>query len=111
MKNIAIVSGFAFALVVGAIAYANNQEAETKQAHRSSENVFTGKAVIITPTVGLSGRPKENVRIEVFADRKFLVYTVKDDDGSYENWMAADQVSRIRVFPTMKDQKEKGNAL
>lgn len=115
MKEIGIFVAFVLALVISALAYANNQEAETKQVLRP-ENVFAGKAIIITPTVGLAGRPKENVRVETFADRKFLVYTVSDDDGAYENWMAADQVSRIRAFPTMKEatefyerQIEKGN--
>ncbi len=105
MKQIGIIAAFALALVISAIAYANNQDAETKEVLRS-ENVFAEKAIIITPTVGLAGSPKENVRVEILADRKFLVYTVKDDDGAYENWMAADQVSRIRAFPTMKEATE-----
>lgn len=104
MKQIGIFAAFALALVISAIAYANNQDAETKQAHRT-ENVFAGKAIIITPSVGLAGSPKENVRVEILADRKYLVYTVKDDDEEYENWMAADQVSRIRAFPTMKEAR------
>lgn len=115
MKLIGIFGAFAVALAIGAIAYANNQGAQTKQV-LGSENVFAGKAIIITPTVGLAGSPKENVRVEILADRKFLVYTVKDDNGAYENWMAADQVSRIRAFATMKEatafydrQREKGN--
>ncbi len=52
MKQICIFAGLAFALVIGAIAYASNQEAENKTAPRS-ENIFAGKAIIITPTVDL----------------------------------------------------------
>ncbi len=53
MKKIGIFAALALALVISAIAYANNQDAETKQVLRS-EDVFAGKAIIITPTVGLA---------------------------------------------------------
>ena len=102
MKQIGIFAAFAVALAITAIAYANNQGAENKQV-LGAENVFAGKAIIITPTVGIAGTPKENVHVEILADRKFLVYKVKGEEGEYENWMAADQVSRIRVFPSMEE--------
>lgn len=102
MKQIGIFTAVVVALAVGAVSFASNQETETKQPP-NSESVFAGKAIIITPTVGIAGQPKENVRVELLAGRKYLVYEVKDEEGAYDYWMAADQVSRIRVFPTMKD--------
>jgi len=102
MKQISVVIVSIVAIAIGALYFANDQPALAQQNVPASGNVFAGKAIIITPTVGVAGKPKQDVRIEMLADRKFLVYSVNDDgDESFDYWMAADQVSRIRVFPNM----------
>lgn len=104
MKQIWIGGVTVAALALVALSFASNQHAVAQQGIEGPENVFAGKAIIITPTVGVAGRPKENVRVEVLADRNFLVYRVSDEDkGAYDYWMAADQVSRIRVFSNMEE--------
>lgn len=102
MKQIGILSAFVVAFSIAALSFANSPQKEAEQ-ERDPGNVFAGKAIIITPTVGVAGTPREGIRIELLADRKFLVYSVNDDDTAYDYWMAADQISRLRVFPDMKE--------
>ena len=117
MKQIAITLATAALLATGALTFANSQDASAqKVAGEGSEDVFVGKAVIITATPGVAGEPKQNIRVENLAGRKFLIYKVNTDSGeSYDYWRAADEISRIRVFDTMeeatayyKSRREKG---
>lgn len=104
MKQFWICGAFGAALALAALSFSSNHYATAQQGTEGAENVFPGKAVIITPTVGVAGAPKENVRVEVLADRKYIVYQVTDDDNrTYDYWMAVDQVSRIKVFPNMEE--------
>ena len=104
MKQIRLVIVFTIALTCGALWFANSNDATAQQNVQNPSDVFAGKAIIITPKGSVSGKPKQNVRVESLADRKFLVYQVNDDGQKpFDYWLAADEVSRIRVFSNMDD--------
>ena len=104
MKQIGLVIICTIALSVGLLWFANSNGATAQQNVQNPSNVFAGKAIIISLNDGVGGKPKQNVRVETLADRKFLVYQVHEDGQKpFDYWLAADQVSRIRVFPNMDD--------
>ena len=103
MKNLSVPLALVAVLVVGLICYGNNQ-----QTNSPTGNPLRGKVVLMNPSS--ISKPRENARIEVLADKKFVVYPVKPDDGNgYDSWIAIDEVSRMRVFNNMEDAKRTSN--
>jgi hypothetical protein len=97
MKNLSVPIALVAVLVASLICYGNNQ-----QTNSPTDNPLRGKVVLINPSS--ISKPRENARIEVLADKKFVVYPVKPDDGNeYELWIAINEVSRMRVFENMED--------
>lgn len=99
MKNYSLSVAVLAILLIGVVAYANNQQNNAPEA-----NLFHGKVVIINPSS--ISTPHENARIEDLAGRKYLVYQVRPEEGNaYDSWTAVEDISRLRVFQNMNDAK------
>ena len=97
MKNLSIPFAVLAVLMVGLISYGNNQQADSP-----TDNPLRGKVIVINPSS--ISKPHENVRIEVLAEKGFVVYPVKEDDGNvYDSWIAIEDVSQMRVFNNTED--------